>query len=177
MDPARVRAWLSPEDNGDRRENTMHASLIHVGRRHVSVNRLAAAAFLPRAGGMAFGGGCRSGSAALSSFASAARNGSKRGAWGNLSSSTARRMAAFTAACSSSVRSIVGMGSPVHEDPPRGDAGGRYATRALPKGGEHKSAPSSNSTGAPLFRPLPLHARRALPRNSRRSSTPIFRAA
>ncbi len=35
---------------------------------------------------------------------------------------------------------IWGAGVTVHENPPRGDAGGRYATRALPKGGEHKSA-------------------------------------
>jgi hypothetical protein len=44
-----------------------------------------------------------------SSFASAERNGSRRGARGNLSSSMRRRIAAVTAACSSSVRSIVGM--------------------------------------------------------------------
>ena len=109
MDPAKVRAWLSPEDNGDRYENTTHASLIRVGRRHVSVNRLPFPTF------------CLGLAAALSvsavalaprpyrCFARAERNGSKRGARGNLSASTARRMAAITAACSSSVRSIVGM--------------------------------------------------------------------
>jgi hypothetical protein len=49
MDPAKVRAWLSPEDNGDRVENTTHASLIRVGRRHVSVNPPPAAeAVVPR---------------------------------------------------------------------------------------------------------------------------------
>jgi hypothetical protein len=36
--------------------------------------------------------------------------------------------------------------------------GGPYATRALPKDGTQKRA-SSNSTGAPLFRPLPLRER------------------
>ena len=43
-----------------------------------------------------------------SSFASAERTGSRRGARGNPSVSMARRIAAVTAACSSSVRSIVG---------------------------------------------------------------------
>jgi hypothetical protein len=65
--------------------------------------------FLPRAVGGVFGGACRSGAWAGSSFARAERNGSKRGAGGNLSSSRARRMLAVMAACSSSVRSIVGM--------------------------------------------------------------------
>ena len=43
-----------------------------------------------------------------SSFASAERTGSRRGARGNPPVSMARRIAAVTAACSSSVRSIVG---------------------------------------------------------------------
>jgi hypothetical protein len=45
-----------------------------------------------------------------SSFARADRSGSRRGAWGNLSSAMARRTKAVTAACSSSVRSVIGMG-------------------------------------------------------------------
>ena len=46
--------------------------------------------------------------AAASNFPSAARSGSSRGACGNLSSLTARRIAAVTAASSSAVRLIVG---------------------------------------------------------------------
>jgi ParB-like chromosome segregation protein Spo0J len=46
---------------------------------------------------------------AASSLARAARSGSRRGAWGYLSSSMRRRIAADTAASSSLVRSIVGM--------------------------------------------------------------------
>jgi hypothetical protein len=45
---------------------------------------------------------------AASNLASAARSGCRRGAWGSLSSSIARRIAAVTAASSSSGRSIVG---------------------------------------------------------------------
>jgi hypothetical protein len=109
MDPAKVRAWLSPEDNGDRVGK--HYARLAYSRRSTSRFRQPPSRprFLHRAGGGAFGGGCRSGVAALSSFARAERNESKRGARGNLSSSTARRMAAVTAARSSSVRSIVGM--------------------------------------------------------------------
>jgi hypothetical protein len=109
MDPAKVRAWLSPEDNGDRVGK--HYARLANSRRATSRFRQPPSLphFLPGAGGGAFGVGCRSGAAALSSFARAERNGSKRGARGNLSASTARRMAAITAACSSSVRSIVGM--------------------------------------------------------------------
>jgi hypothetical protein len=58
------------------------------------------------AAGEAFGGAVGFDSAA--SFPSAARSGSRRGAWGNRSSSMARRIAAVTAASSSSVRLIVG---------------------------------------------------------------------
>ena len=60
------------------------------------------------AGGGAFGSGV--GSGAASNFPSAARSGSRRGAWGNRSSSIARRIAAVTAASSSAVRLIVGTG-------------------------------------------------------------------
>jgi hypothetical protein len=61
------------------------------------------------AGGGAFGS-CAVGAGAVagSSFASAERSGSSRGAGGNLSVSMACRMAAVTAANSSSVRPIVG---------------------------------------------------------------------
>ena len=44
-----------------------------------------------------------------SSFASADLGGASRGAWGNLSSSIARRTARVTAACSASEKSIVGI--------------------------------------------------------------------
>jgi hypothetical protein len=57
----------------------------------------------------AFGCGVVFGAGAGSSFASAERSGSRRGARGNLSVSMARRIAAVTAVSSSSVRSIVGM--------------------------------------------------------------------
>ena len=68
------------------------------------------ARLLPRPPGGVFGsGGSGVSFAAASSFASAARSGSRRGARGNRSSSMARRIAAVTAAYSSSVRSIVGM--------------------------------------------------------------------
>jgi hypothetical protein len=109
MDPAKVRAWFSPEDDGNRVGK--HYARLAYSRRAGSRFRQPPSRprFLPEAGGGAFGDGRRSGAAALSSFARAERNGSKRGARGNLSASTARRMAAITAACSSSVRSIVGM--------------------------------------------------------------------
>ena len=58
------------------------------------------------AGGGAFG--YRFGFVAASNLASAARSGSKRGAWGNLSSAMTPRIAAVTAASSSAGRSIVG---------------------------------------------------------------------
>jgi hypothetical protein len=64
-----------------------------------------------RLSALAAGGalGCEAGfGAAASSLASAARNGSSRGAWGYLSSSMRRRIAAATAASSSSGRSMVG---------------------------------------------------------------------
>jgi hypothetical protein len=59
------------------------------------------------AGGGAFGCGAGFGAGAGSSFASAERSGSRRGARGNLSVSMARRIAAVTAASSSSVTVIV----------------------------------------------------------------------
>jgi hypothetical protein len=59
-------------------------------------------------GGGAFGCGLGFGAVAGSSFASAERSGSRRGACGNRSSSMARRTVAVTAASSPSVRSIVG---------------------------------------------------------------------
>jgi hypothetical protein len=68
------------------------------------------ARLLPRPPGGVFGSGCSGVSfGSASNFASAARSGSRRGARGNRSSSMARRIAAVTAAYSSSVRSIVGM--------------------------------------------------------------------
>ena len=64
----------------------------------------------PRAPGGVFGsGGSGVSFGSASNFASAARSGSRRGARRNRSSSMARRIAAVTAAYSSSVRSIVGM--------------------------------------------------------------------
>jgi hypothetical protein len=68
------------------------------------------ARFLAWAGGGAVGCGVCFGAVAGSSFASAERSGSRRGARGNLSVSMARRIAAVTAASSSSVRSIFGTG-------------------------------------------------------------------
>jgi hypothetical protein len=44
-----------------------------------------------------------------SSFASAERMRSSHGAWGNLSPSMTRRIAAVTAVCCSSVKSVIGM--------------------------------------------------------------------
>ena len=61
------------------------------------------------AGGGAFGSGVGLGADAASNLASDARSGSRRGAWGKRSSSTRRRIAAVTAAISSSVRLMVGM--------------------------------------------------------------------
>jgi hypothetical protein len=64
----------------------------------------------PRAPGGVFGsGGSGVSFGSASNFTSAARGGSRRGARRNRSSSMARRIAAVTAAYSSSVRSIVGM--------------------------------------------------------------------
>jgi hypothetical protein len=68
--------------------------------------------FPPRVGDGVFGsGGSGVSFGAASSFARAERSGSRRGARGNLSSSMRRRIAAVTAACSSSVRSIIGIDS------------------------------------------------------------------
>jgi hypothetical protein len=68
------------------------------------------------AGRGVFGGGCRLGislaAVAGSSFASAERMRSSHGAWGNLSPSMTRRIAAVTAVCCSSVKSVIGMLEP-----------------------------------------------------------------
>jgi hypothetical protein len=88
------------------------------------------------------------GSAAASSFPSAARSGSKRGAWGNRSSSMARRMAAVTAASSSAGRSIVGMARDIttRRAPDRRHNGLTRSLRAVASQSSIASALASPST-------------------------------
>ena len=118
---------LSPKARGSMSSRTQAAGVSGASRRITFAVALARVGFgcyrrarlSALAGGAAFGSGVGLGALAIASlspvsmtassnFAIAARIGTSRGAWGNLSSSMVRRIAAVTAASSSSVRSIVG---------------------------------------------------------------------